>query len=99
MIKYIPGDDNDADIFTKNTEVRVFEKHVPQYVGEKDEYLEKADGDHKILSQGECQKSNRTQKFVRFSEHDKKPEKNLFPEQIRKCERGVFVGDQQDQKV
>ena len=37
-VSHIPGDENDADIFTKNTETRVFEKHIPMYVGY-DEYL------------------------------------------------------------
>ena len=32
-VSHIPGDENDADIFTKNTEIRVFEKHIPMYVG------------------------------------------------------------------
>ena len=38
-VSHIPGDENDADIFTKNTETRVFERHVPVYVGY-DEYLD-----------------------------------------------------------
>ena len=40
-VSHIPGDENDADIFTKNTETRVFEKHIPMYVGY-DEYLNKS---------------------------------------------------------
>ena len=32
MIKHIPSDENDADIFTKNTFALVFERHVPKFV-------------------------------------------------------------------
>lgn len=39
-VSHVPGDENDADIFTKNTETRVFEKHIPMYVGY-DEYLKR----------------------------------------------------------
>lgn len=39
VVKHVPGDDNDADIFTKNTASSVFNKHVRKYVGD-DEYLE-----------------------------------------------------------
>ena len=38
VIKHVPGDENDADIFTKNVTPAVFEKHLPLYVG-KDEYM------------------------------------------------------------
>ena len=38
MIKHIPGEENDADIFTKNTAAQVFERHIPMFVGH-DEYL------------------------------------------------------------
>ena len=38
-MSHIPGDENDADIFTKNTETQVFQRHVPMYMGY-DEYLE-----------------------------------------------------------
>ena len=38
IIKHIPGDENDADIFTKNTAAQVFNKHVPKFVS-KNEYL------------------------------------------------------------
>ena len=38
MINHIPGDENDADIFTKNTAAWVFDKHMPKFVGN-DEYL------------------------------------------------------------
>jgi hypothetical protein len=33
IIKYIPGDKNDADIFIKNLKSVVFNSHVPPYVG------------------------------------------------------------------
>jgi hypothetical protein len=39
VIKHLPGDDNDADIFTKNTTKQIFNKHIVKYVG-RDEYLE-----------------------------------------------------------
>eukprot|EP01082_Thalassiosira_pseudonana_P015113 g13562.t1 g13562 contig82:14183-14878(+) len=39
VIKHVPGDDNDADIFTKNTTAAVFNKHVRNFVGN-DEYVE-----------------------------------------------------------
>jgi hypothetical protein len=35
----ISGDDNDADIFTKNTTAAVFNKHVVKLVGN-DEYMQ-----------------------------------------------------------
>ena len=38
VIRHISGDDNDADIFTKNTSAAVFERHIPLYVGV-DEYM------------------------------------------------------------
>jgi len=38
VIRHISGDDNDADIFTKNTSAAVFERHIPLYVGI-DEYM------------------------------------------------------------
>jgi hypothetical protein len=37
-VKYWPGEENDSDIFTKNTAVKTFEKHLPKFVGE-DEYM------------------------------------------------------------
>jgi hypothetical protein len=43
-VSHVPGDENDADIFTKNTETRVFEKHIPMYVGY-DEYLKRNEED------------------------------------------------------
>ena len=39
-VKHVPGDENDADIFTKNATRAVFEKHLPKFVG-KDEYMVK----------------------------------------------------------
>eukprot|EP01082_Thalassiosira_pseudonana_P002606 g2934.t1 g2934 contig12:1094397-1094723(+) len=39
VIKHVPGDDNDADIFTTNTTAAVFNKHVRNFVGN-DEYVE-----------------------------------------------------------
>ena len=38
VVRYVPGDRKDADIFTKNTTTGVFERHIPVFVGE-DEYL------------------------------------------------------------
>ena len=38
VIKHVDGDSNDADIFTKNTEAKVFNRHLPKYVG-KDKYM------------------------------------------------------------
>ena len=38
VIKHIPGDTNDADIFTKNVTSAMFNQHVPLYVGV-DEYV------------------------------------------------------------
>jgi hypothetical protein len=46
VIKHIPGEDNDADIFTKNTAASVFNKHIPVYVGV-DEYMEESQGQSK----------------------------------------------------
>ena len=37
-IKHVSGEDNEADIFTKNTSGPVFEKHIWKFVGE-DEYM------------------------------------------------------------
>jgi hypothetical protein len=39
VIRHISGDDNDADIFTKNTTTAVFNKHVLKFIGN-DEYLQ-----------------------------------------------------------
>ncbi len=33
VMKHIPGDSNNADIFTKNVTSAIFNKHVPLYVG------------------------------------------------------------------
>ena len=38
LIRYVPGDDNDADIFTKNVTAPIHEKHIPKFVGV-DEYM------------------------------------------------------------
>jgi hypothetical protein len=38
QIKHLPGSDNPADIFTKNTAAAIFERHVPKYCGT-DEYI------------------------------------------------------------
>ena len=38
VIKHIPGEENDADIFTKSTVAQIFERHVPKFVGN-DEYM------------------------------------------------------------
>jgi hypothetical protein len=38
VIKNVPGEQNDADIFTKNVTASIFERHLPLYVG-MDEYL------------------------------------------------------------
>jgi hypothetical protein len=38
VIKHVPGEQNDADIFTKNVTASIFERHLPLYVG-MDEYL------------------------------------------------------------
>lgn len=42
IMKHIPGDTNDAEIFTKNIESAVFNCHVPLYVGQ-DEYINMSD--------------------------------------------------------
>jgi hypothetical protein len=39
VIRHISGDDNDANIFTKNTTAAVFNKHVDKFVGN-DEYVQ-----------------------------------------------------------
>jgi hypothetical protein len=39
LIRHVPGDDNDADIFTKNTAYATFNKHVKKFVGD-DEYTD-----------------------------------------------------------
>jgi hypothetical protein len=38
VIKHIAGEQNNADIFTKNVMSAIFDKHVPLYVG-KDKYV------------------------------------------------------------
>ena len=32
-VRHVPGDENDADIFTKNITRAIFEKHLPKFVG------------------------------------------------------------------
>ena len=39
VIKHVPGDDDDMDIFVKNSPAQVFNKHVSKFVG-MDKYLE-----------------------------------------------------------
>ena len=39
LIRHVPGEDNDADIFTKNTAYATFNKHVKKFVGD-DEYTD-----------------------------------------------------------
>ena len=39
IVKHVPGDENEADIFTKNTTPPVFNKHIPKFVGI-DKYME-----------------------------------------------------------
>ena len=36
--RYVPGPENDADIFTKNVTAAIFEKPIPKFVGV-DEYM------------------------------------------------------------
>jgi hypothetical protein len=38
VIRHIAGESNDADIFTKNVTLAIFDRHVPLYVGH-DEYV------------------------------------------------------------
>ena len=39
VVKWISGEENEADIFTKNTAAPVFERHIPKFVGD-DEYMD-----------------------------------------------------------
>ena len=39
VVKHVPGGENEADIFTKNTTAPVFNKHIPKFVGI-DKYME-----------------------------------------------------------
>jgi hypothetical protein len=58
VIRHISGDDNDADIFTKNTTTAVFNKHIVKFVGN-DEYVQDGDGEDsevKTSKQGGCPK-------------------------------------------
>jgi hypothetical protein len=43
VIKHISGDDNEANIFTKNKLTGTFNRHVVQYVGH-DKYVDLVDG-------------------------------------------------------
>jgi len=43
VIRHISGEENETDIFTKNTSTATFNKHVVQYVGN-DEYVDMVDG-------------------------------------------------------
>ena len=43
IIRHLPGDNNDADIFMKNVMSAVFNHHVPHYVGI-DEYIQASSG-------------------------------------------------------
>ena len=38
VIKHVPGEDNEADIFTKNVSAKDFKRHIRNLVGE-DEYM------------------------------------------------------------
>ena len=42
-VRHVPGDNNNADIFTKNITRAVFEKHIPKLVGS-DEYKSDREG-------------------------------------------------------
>ena len=39
IIRHVPGDENDADIFTKNVTGPIFQRHLPTFVGI-DKYME-----------------------------------------------------------
>ena len=39
MVKHVSGEENEADIFTKNTAASVFKRHIPKFVG-LDKYME-----------------------------------------------------------
>lgn len=51
VISHVPGDENDCDIFTKNTAAPIFLKHIVNYVGA-DEYM-----DEKAVGGGEADAS------------------------------------------
>lgn len=38
LVRHVPEDENETDIFTKNTATQMFEKHIKKFVGE-DEYM------------------------------------------------------------
>ena len=39
ITRHVPGDENDADIFTKNVTGPIFQRHLPTFVGT-DKYME-----------------------------------------------------------
>ena len=41
MVKHISGDENEAEIFTKNTAASVFNRHIPKFVGV-DKYMDES---------------------------------------------------------
>ena len=41
MVKHVSGDENEADIFTKNTAAPVFNRHIPKFVGV-DKYMDES---------------------------------------------------------
>ena len=41
MVKHVSGDENEADIFTKNTAASVFNGWIPKFVGV-DKYMEES---------------------------------------------------------
>ena len=43
MHVYVPGPENDADIFTKNVTAAIFEKQIPMFVGVDENMREWAD--------------------------------------------------------
>ena len=43
VVKWIPGEENEADIFTKNTAAPIFERHIPKLVGD-DKYMDGGQG-------------------------------------------------------
>ena len=49
-VRHVPGDENNADIFTKNIARAIFENHIPKFVG-KDEYMVK---EHVTCSKKGC---------------------------------------------
>ena len=43
VVRWIPGDENEVSIFTKNTAAPIFERHIPKLVGD-DEYMDGRQG-------------------------------------------------------